>query len=620
MAKQELSPIFKFAILSIPATILLVFPTFADPINLPKLLALLLLAFISLLLLIALRRYTQWRQDGSLEAKAIIALYSLIAIGMVVSGFSSNGNYIRTIFGTSGRNNGLIYFLSVITLAIILLRLVVGKLEIDYIYKILSITSILFSIYCALQYFYLDPIKWSNPYNRVIGTLGNPNFSSSALATFAVFWLYLSTQRYSQVKSRKIIALLLASSMALLSWSTQSLQGLVVLALGTVLVLYIWLREKSTSKVIPYLFFIGGGLSLSFAFISFAGLGPLGSTLEQYTLKLRGFYAYFGIRGMLESPWNGVGVDNYISAFRAFRTPEFVAKYGVALTTNNAHSTPAQVGAAFGLLVFLLYSALHLWILYKALKVINSRDTSLNYLKGISILWILVFGQSLLSIEIIGLGVLNWILGAILLSSLMHSKSSTHSQGDSNKRGNVKKNLPAWVGSLTIAGFAIGSIPVVLISLEDKAYRNVITMRVDGQASKDWVRENYSKLTKFTLLDSDKALNLVNNVYESGMNAELEILLKNLQSRDPGDVYSNDLLASYYLNTNQLDKELEIREELRQLDPINYQLELVLARAYARGGDIANLEDSLKRIRVLAPDSQEFKDAQELLTQSKATP
>ena len=65
---------------------------------------------------------------------------------------------------------------------------------------------------------------------------------------------------------------------------------------------------------------------------------------------------------------------------------------------------------------------------------------------------------------------------------------------------------------------------------------------------------------------------------------------------------------------------MEIRRELRQLDPINYQLELELARAYARQGDIANLEDSVKRIRVLAPDSQEFKDAQELLNQSKLTP
>ena len=231
-----------------------------------------------------------------------------------------------------------------------------------------------------------------------------------------------------------------------------------------------------------------------------------------------------------------------------------------------------------------------------------------------------MFGQSLLSIEIIGLGVLNWILGAILLSSLLYSKSVTLSQSDSNKKGNAKKSLPAWVGSLSILGFAIGSIPAVLISLEDKAYRNVIRMQVNGQESKDWVRENYSKLTGFTLLDSDKALNLVNNVYLSGMNAELEIMLKNLQNRDPGDVYSNDLLASYYLNTNQLDKELEIRRELRQLDPINYQLELELARAYARQGDIANLEDSVKRIRVLAPDSQEFKDAQELLNQSKLTP
>ena len=187
MAKPQLSPIFKIATMSIPATILVIFPNFTDPINLPKLLALLLLAFLSLLLLIALRSYTQLRQDGSFEAKAVISLYSVLALGMVVSGFSSNGNYIRTIFGTSGRNNGLVYFLSVIALAIILLRLVIGKLEIEYIYKILSITSIIFTIYCALQYFYLDPIKWSNPYNRVIGTLGNPNFSSSALATFAVF-------------------------------------------------------------------------------------------------------------------------------------------------------------------------------------------------------------------------------------------------------------------------------------------------------------------------------------------------------------------------------------------------------------------------------------------------
>ena len=120
---------------------------------------------------------------------------------------------------------------------------------------------------------------------------------------------------------------------------------------------------------------------------------------------------------MLDSPWSWVGVDNYITAFRKFLTQEFIQQYAVALNANNAHSTPAQVGAAFGVIVFSLYCLLHLWILIRALKIINSRDASKTHLKGIALIWILVFSQSILSIEIIGLGVMNWLLGALLLNS-----------------------------------------------------------------------------------------------------------------------------------------------------------------------------------------------------------
>ena len=72
VTNQEVSPIFKYAIFSIPATILLIIPNFTDPINLPKLLALSICAFISLVLLVALRKYTQTRRYESLEGKALI--------------------------------------------------------------------------------------------------------------------------------------------------------------------------------------------------------------------------------------------------------------------------------------------------------------------------------------------------------------------------------------------------------------------------------------------------------------------------------------------------------------------------------------------------------------------
>jgi hypothetical protein len=615
VTQQEISPAFKYAVFSIPATILLIIPNFTDPINLPKLLALSVLAFVSIILHIALRKYTKIQQKYHFESKALLLLYCLLGISMLVAGLSNNGNYIRAILGTSGRNNGLIYYISVILIAILLLKLTITEIEVSYIYRIIAFTSIIFSLYCAMQYFYLDPVNWSNPYNRVVGTLGNPNFSASALAIFSVFWAYLFTRTSSQKTFVRFLILFIAVSMAFLSWSTASIQGIIVFFAGISLIAYVTLRERSESKLIPYIFSLGGGLSLIFIFISFLGIGPLGSQLEQYTLKLRGYYAYFGILQMLDSPWNGVGVDNYISAFRAFRSEEFIARNGVALATNNAHSLPAQIGATFGIVVFIFYCLLHMWILFKALIIINSRDRSMIYMKGVALIWILVFSQSLLSIEIIGLGVMNWVLGAILLNGSWQIGS-----GESGSRRVVdnrllKLKLPAWVGSLTIASFVVGMVPVVAVSIEDRAFRNIVTIRLENAESKAWVRENFQKLSKFTLWDSSNVVMIVNNLFQSGLGEDVEELLLKLHELNPRDPYPIDLLASFYANSNEIDKEIEFYLKFLTVDPLNYQMELLLANAYVRKGDVSLLKESVERIKALAPESQEFLDAQALLEQ-----
>jgi hypothetical protein len=318
---------------------------------------------------------------------------------------------------------------------------------------------------------------------------------------------------------------------------------------------------------------------------------------------------------MIDSPFYGVGVDNYISAFRSNRTESFVNQYGVALSTNNAHSTPAQIGATFGLIVFVIYCLLHLLISLRALQVINSREETNAHLKGVAIVWILIFSQSLLSIEIIGLGVMNWLLGAILLGSAIKTKVETSNGISSNRNKQVVRQLPAWVGALTIASLAVGAIPTAIISSEDRALKNILTMQVDSPESKEWVRSNFNKLGNFTLLDPDKVIRMVYNLEQSGMGSEIKTVLEDLYRVNSNDVYTNDLLATFYFNTNQPDLELEVRERLRILDPLNYQLELNLARAYSRKGDRLSLEQSVARIKAIAPDSQESKEAQELLAQ-----
>ena len=617
---KEINPAYKYAIYSIPATVLIMIPSFTDPINLPKVLVLLPLALTSLILFFVLRnRYTNGGK--SRIQKIQVGFYLLIGFGMLITGFLGSQNYVRVLFGTNGRNNGLIYYLSALTLVLIVLSLRINYQEVDFLQRTLGWTSLVFTGYCLLQYLDLDPIAWNNIYNPVIGTLGNPNFSASALATFSIFWLYLAVNEIKTGSRKAFLFGLPSLAMAFLSWSTDSLQGLVVLALGVGLVLYSIVRERIASRVIPYLFALGGSLGLSFSFISFLGLGPLGNTFEQYTLQLRGFYASFGLKAMVNSPWTGVGVDNYINAFRKFKSEEFISQYGPGLSSNNAHSTPAQVGATFGLVIFILYCLIHLYILYRALAIINSRDQSKFYLKVIAILWILVFSQSLLSIEIIGLGVMNWIIGAVLLSA--DGRDENYLSQTQNRKMKVKSNsntLPAWTGSLTIATLLIGSIPAVAIAREDNAYKNVSLSLADNDESRKWIRNNYNELTSFTLLDAEKFGRVIPNLYLAQMAQEIESGVKNLYRVDGDNAYVGDLLATYYQNSNQTVLEIQVREELRSVDPFNRYLELALAKAYSRLGDEAKLRDSVDRLRKLSADSPEYEEALLLVEVKDSTP
>jgi hypothetical protein len=612
VSKNELNPAFKYSIFSIPATVLFIAPGYTDPINLPKVLALLPFTISAVVLFFALKNYRRSKVNSKSD-KFLLAIYSLLALAMLASGFLGSQNYIRVLFGTTGRNNGLIYYLAAISLAVVLVRLVIQELEVSYLNRVLIWSSLAFAFYCAMQFFDLDPVAWNNPYSRVIGTLGNPNFAASALASFAVFWLYLFFRADGQKLNVRSLFLLPALTMIFLSWSTESLQGLIVFALGASLIIYMAIREKYSSSLIPYLFFVGGGLALAIVFTSFLGIGPLGGTLEQYTLKLRGWYASFGIMAMLDSPLTGVGVDNYVSAFMTFKSEEFVLQYGSGLTTNNAHSTPAQIGATFGLAVFLLYCLLHLWILLRALKVISSRATSQFYLKGVALMWILIFSQSLLSIEIIGLGVMNWVLGAIILSATSIRANPNNLEEIRTGKKQRTQSLPAWTGSLTIASLLTGSILVIPVSREDKAFQNLAFIQVADEQSKSIVRQEYEKLSNLTLLYPNKIDAIAANIFKADMSSELGKVAENLYRVDKNDAYAASVLATFYQNTGQVTKELEVRERIRALDPWNSNLELSLARAYAASGQAIKLQESVDRLKSIAPSSEDYQQARSLL-------
>ena len=107
-------------------------------------------------------------------------------------------------------------------------------------------------------------------------------------------------------------------------------------------------------------------------------------------------------------------------------------------------------------------------------------------------------------------------------------------------------------------------------------------------------------------------------MYNAGMTADIETVIKKLYEVNSKDIAANELMAVYFRNISNIEMELQFREDLRELDPVNYQLELSLARIYAAKNDIAKLEESVARIKSIAPESEEAKVAEQLLKDASA--
>ncbi len=611
MRETSSSLFFKLTIWSIPLTVLMIDPRLSDPINLPKLLA---LSFIGLsLFMLSCWNFLSKKSLVSFEPNKIKWLYIVFLGWLFCVALVSTPNWIRALMGSVGRNNGLVYYIVSIFLVCIILSISRSELNLSFVNKWLGITSLIFGAYSALQFFTIDPIPWSSELNRVVGTLGNPNFSASFLGASSIFWLYFAIEFNGKRKVQTRASLFGVSlTLALLSWATDSLQGPLVVAIGTIFIvlfkLNLVIKRRLVMRSALTLFLLG----VFFLFLSLLGVGPLGEQLEQYTLLLRGSYISIGLVALWNSPVIGVGVDGYGQAFREYRDIDFVTKYGVDLYADNAHSTPIQIGVSFGLIAMILYLLIHFLILYKALFVLfDKRNDAGVHGRIISLIWILLFAQSLLSIEIIGLGIVNWILGALVLR-ISESDKLLLSQKTANLTSKAKPE-PAWIGSAKIVAACLSILPYLFVAREDSNWSLLSRVEIKNEQDVRYVRDQFNGLTSITLLEPVKVSSLLPKLVEAGLNPEIEETVGRLSALNKNDTLALEIKANYEMSLGQTTEEYQTRLRLRASDPLNYRLERQFAELLARDQNWSELKSSLARIELLAPvGSEESMRAKEL--------
>jgi O-antigen ligase len=484
-----------------------------DPVNVPKMAILVVFAFSLSGVLI----YRIVAISSSLK-KFFPILLILFLIQIIMVFFNSGAPKIQQIYGTFGRNTGLLTYFSLAIIALAAYSVSTPNL-VRKIYFALLGTTLISTLYVLLQTTGNDPVIWSNPYNPIVGFLGNPNFQSSFMAMGAVIFysLLLSKGINLRIKglSSAIIIILL-----ILMLRSKSQQGLIAFVSGSFLVTYLYFI--STKKFANAKFrFTYLGLSVAAVLLGIFGslkIGPL-SFLYKDSVRQRGYYWDAAIQMMKTHKFFGVGLDSYGDWYFATRSSG-AAGTSPLVTSNSAHNVFLEFGAIGGFPLLIIYVLLVLGALISIIRYIRDRNEFDYSYAGLIGAWLTFQAQSTISINQIGLAIWGWILMGVIAGYKMKIPQTIENTNSFPK--NIRKvDSSMRVIPPMVAGALVSLFIVVPFFSADSNFRTSLTGRdanVFIQASlqypQDWFRmkEAAIGLSKSGL--NSQALSLVDQVLQ----------------------------------------------------------------------------------------------------------
>ena len=252
-----------------------------DPINPIKMLAVSATAFVGLGVLTANSKTIAFGRY-----KVPLMLTSGFMAWQLLVFFLSGGGKLQQLFGSVGRNTGLVTYLAFSILFVVSMAASTPAFLNRFLFTSLAV-GVASLAYSVIQTLGRDPFNWVNPYSPVFGFLGNPNFQSSLIGILGaiVFTQLLSSSVKLKIKGT-YLAYLLVSLYVIKE--TDSEQGFLVLIIGSGVALGIYINQRSRTWSCLYL-----GLSVVGIIAILLGClnkGPLASLLFKDSITYRGDY------------------------------------------------------------------------------------------------------------------------------------------------------------------------------------------------------------------------------------------------------------------------------------------------------------------------------------------
>jgi tetratricopeptide (TPR) repeat protein len=555
---------------------------FLDPINWPKQIA---VATSAPLIVRSMYLSSSNESRRSFMRESNFKLFTFAALMLLITALFSDANVFRTLWGSWGRNNGILTLLSLMMISMCYAFYCRQSLDnLERVCFALSIGLMPTALYGLAQYFKLDPIQWSTA-GQVFGPFGNTNFASAIWGAASLLTLQIAL-RSGKLVGYKIFFMGTFLLYSFVSYSTNSIQGPLMIIIGIAAIIFIEVsgrnRRFGLLLLVSYVFV---GLIVG---LGMFGIGPLSAYIYQYTLKLRSFYWLSGLRMGLENPIFGVGVDSYGDFFRLFRPIDAALATGIDLTTNNSHNSFIQLFATLGIFGSLGILALWLVGLYRAFRVfLNPKENRI--LRSASVIFILLWIISMISIDNIAIATLNYVFLGIALSMTKKEVTSKPSFVEVNKKPSKVIQRDPWkIFPITlIAATAFVFTISVIASSGDRKVLEILKRPViaNDQNSLNLRAQSLIEVSKERYLMEAHFRYLAKALYDSRYLAESLQVVDSSLKKYPNDFSSLDLKASTLENLNRRKEAIEVRRKQIELEPNHPLIWLNLALDLKENGE-----------------------------------
>jgi O-antigen ligase len=536
---------------------LLVSTITSDPVNVPKMLALVISAFgLFSVILVSDFKNAIKRQRGLALALTLFIVAAVWAVANSPSPFNQN------FYGTYGRNTGFLTYLALAMLCFVSATLA-SRHFVELILKALIFAGVVNLVYCLWVVFVGDFIPWNNPYGNILGTLGNPNFIGSFLGILVTVFMAIILDPKTPTKMRLAGAMAIVVALYEVK-ASHAVQGVVLSAGGSALVGFYYLRSRLKGNLVVFIYSLGVTTLGAFAVLGALQKGPLAEIVYKTSVSLRGEYWKAALKMAELRPFTGVGMDSYGDWYRRARSEQAMILPGPTVVSNAAHNVPLDLLAYGGWPLFIAFLLIFI-LSVNAIVRLTLRNKEFNWVSvGLIGAWTCYQVQSLISINQVGLAIWGWItMGTLIGYEKVTRVKLQDNPGEVKSKKSLKSRENNVVSPQLI--FGIGGLVGLFIALPaftaDSTYKSAVN---SGQ-----LQSLEKSLTPSYLTPS--------NTYALGSSVELLI---NSQLNDLAYKYAKAGIEFnpqahdawrmlYYTPTVSPEDKALAKNKLIELDPLN---------------------------------------------------